>query len=106
MEKYLTAENLSENLSVDLNTIYRWARKGAIPGVKIGKYWRFRASDIEGSLAPKTNELDELLKKEDVSFKEWCQEQGIDYDNLDETGAMEIVNKAVHELRMEEHAKG
>ena len=50
MEELLTPEDLVKSLKVEMATLYRWARQGVIPGMKIGKYWRFRESDVEAAL--------------------------------------------------------
>ncbi len=43
---FLTAKDLQRLLQVDRSTIYRMAESGRIPGVKIGRQWRFPAERI------------------------------------------------------------
>jgi len=31
---------------IHTKTLQRYARKGLVPGVRVGKLWRFRASDL------------------------------------------------------------
>ena len=50
MEELLTPEDLTKTLKVERTTLYRWARQGVIPAIKVGKYWRFRESDVEAAL--------------------------------------------------------
>jgi excisionase family DNA binding protein len=37
MEKLLTAKEVAENFQLDLQAIYRFAREGALPHVRIGE---------------------------------------------------------------------
>ena len=41
-----SAEKVAETLGVELDTLYRYARKGKIPGLKVGKAWRFLDGDV------------------------------------------------------------
>jgi excisionase family DNA binding protein len=41
-----SAEDLATLLKVDLATLYRYARRGDLKGVKIGKFWRFTEEDV------------------------------------------------------------
>ena len=43
----LTVEELKSYLKIPKPTVYALAQSGRIPGVKIGKHWRFRRSDID-----------------------------------------------------------
>jgi excisionase family DNA binding protein len=48
MEKeVLTAEDLAHYLGFNRNWIYRQAEAGELPGVKLGKSWRFKRSVID-----------------------------------------------------------
>jgi len=46
-ERFLTAEEAAKVFKVDIETMYRWLRKGVLPGIKIGGVWRVRVEDIE-----------------------------------------------------------
>lgn len=48
----LTATEAAELLRVHRQTIARWAMDGTLPGVKVGRDWRFRRADIERLLTP------------------------------------------------------
>jgi excisionase family DNA binding protein len=37
-------------LQINEATAYNWAQSGKIPGIKIGRIWRFRRKDIEAWL--------------------------------------------------------
>ena len=48
----LTVDELSEYLQVPAKTIYQWRHKNCgPPGIRIGRYLRFRSSDVEQWLA-------------------------------------------------------
>jgi len=47
MEKLLTLRQVSEKLQISENTLYKLARKGGIPAIKVGNQWRFKVQDIE-----------------------------------------------------------
>lgn len=43
----LTAEEVAEYLKINKRTVYNLAEKGEIPGVKLGRQWRFKKRMIE-----------------------------------------------------------
>ena len=45
-DNLLTADQVAEYLKLDRETIYRKARRGEIPGIKIGKEWRFSTEGL------------------------------------------------------------
>jgi|GEM_PF-1852855 excisionase family DNA binding protein len=67
-----SAEKVAETLGVELDTLYRYARKGKIPGLKVGKAWRFLDGDVKEflqrqrysvkTLAPKATLLPDVPK--------------------------------------------
>ena len=46
-EPLLDSQQAAELMQVHPETVKRRARRGEIPGVKVGKIWRFRASGLE-----------------------------------------------------------
>ena len=46
----LTLQELSGQLKIAEKTLYGYAQKGIIPGIKIGSAWRFRRADIDAWL--------------------------------------------------------
>lgn len=46
-EEILTVKELAKYLKMDEHTVYRLARKGVLPAVKIGGEWRFRKDLID-----------------------------------------------------------
>jgi excisionase family DNA binding protein len=57
MAEFLTTRQLQELLRVDRTTIYRMAESGRLPGVKVGKQWRFARDQIEAWLEMQTGGL-------------------------------------------------
>ena len=46
-ERLIDAEEAAELLQVHPKTVKRLAAEGRIPGLRIGKLWRFRASSLD-----------------------------------------------------------
>jgi len=57
----LTLEEVAAYLRLTPQTLYRWAQERRIPGVKLGKEWRFRRSILD-------RWLDEQIVGGDPSF--------------------------------------
>ncbi len=51
MEKLYTPEGAAEALMVSPKTVREWLRTGKLGGVKVGRLWRVRESDLETFLA-------------------------------------------------------
>lgn len=51
MSGMLTSRDLQDLLQVDRSTIYRMAEAGSLPGVKVGRQWRFPADAVKTWLA-------------------------------------------------------
>ena len=47
MERLLAPKQIAEKLGVAVSTIYQWTHTEFIPHIKVGKFVRFRESDIE-----------------------------------------------------------
>jgi excisionase family DNA binding protein len=45
--KVFTPEEVAERLSVSTKTIKDWLRTGKLKGVKVGRLWRVRESELE-----------------------------------------------------------
>ncbi len=54
-EEILTLRELSAYLKIAEKTLYGYAQKGLLPGIKIGSAWRFRRVDIEQWLIDQRN---------------------------------------------------
>lgn len=46
----LGASDVQRMLGISPATYYRWLREGRLPGVQVGRRWRFRRSDVEALL--------------------------------------------------------
>jgi excisionase family DNA binding protein len=53
MNEFLTPEDVAGLLRLHLKTVYKLAKKGELPGSRIGRSWRFRRSDVEALVAHK-----------------------------------------------------
>ncbi len=49
-EKLLTPEDAAQALVVKPETLRGWLRTGKLKGVKVGRLWRVRESDLEAFL--------------------------------------------------------
>jgi excisionase family DNA binding protein len=47
MEKLLSPEEVAEILGVSPKMVRDWLRAGRIKGIKLGRIWRVRESDLE-----------------------------------------------------------
>ena len=47
MEPLLDSQEAAKLLGIRPKVLERWARKGELPALKIGKYWRYRMEDLE-----------------------------------------------------------
>lgn len=49
--QFLTSKQISKYLCIPLRTIQRLTKDGKLKGIKIGKQWRYKKSDIEGYIS-------------------------------------------------------
>ena len=47
-EKWLSVEEIASHLGVSKETIYRWIERRKIPSHRVGKLWKFQASEVDG----------------------------------------------------------
>ena len=50
----MTVEEVAKYLRAQQSTIYTWAKEGKLPGIKIGRFWRFQKEDINEWLEERT----------------------------------------------------
>ena len=48
---YLTVQGVAEHFGVNPTTVYHMARRGALPGFKVGNQWRFSKPMLESWVA-------------------------------------------------------
>lgn len=46
-ERWLSVDEIAEHLGISRESIYRWLEKGKIPAHRLGKLWKFKASEID-----------------------------------------------------------
>lgn len=46
-EPWLSVEEIARHLGISKETVYRWLEKGRIPARRIGKLWKFKASEVD-----------------------------------------------------------
>jgi excisionase family DNA binding protein len=49
-EALMDIKQVAAYLQINEATAYNWAQSGKLPGIKIGRIWRFRREDIEAWL--------------------------------------------------------
>jgi excisionase family DNA binding protein len=49
-EALMDIKQVAAYLQITEATAYNWAQNGRLPGIKIGRIWRFRREDIEAWL--------------------------------------------------------
>lgn len=50
MPEYVTAKDIAEFFNIAEATVYRLAKAGQIPGIRIGKLWRFDIEKVKKAL--------------------------------------------------------
>lgn len=68
-EEILTLQELAELLKLSERTIYNYAQRGIIPGIKIGAAWRFRKGDVDQWLEEQRRITDESTSKRGVKAR-------------------------------------
>lgn len=46
-ERWLSVEEIAGHLGISKETVYRWLEKKKIPAHRVGKLWKFRASEVD-----------------------------------------------------------
>lgn len=62
MKDILTPQEVAKYLNIHVRTIYRLAKKGGIPGGKVGGSWRFKKDVLDGLFLGKKNPSDRKKK--------------------------------------------
>lgn len=47
VEPWFSVEQIAVHLGVSKETIYRWLDRGSIPAHRMGKLWKFKASEVD-----------------------------------------------------------
>ena len=61
-ERWLSVEEIAEYLGISKDTVYAWINKKNMPAHRIGRFWKFKAKEIdqwvhEGGSADPTSKL-------------------------------------------------
>lgn len=46
-ERWLSVEEIADHLGIAAITVYRWLEKQKIPAHRVGRLWKFKASEID-----------------------------------------------------------
>ena len=46
-ERWLNVEEIAKHLGVAPVTVYRWLEKGSMPAHRVGKLWKFKATEVD-----------------------------------------------------------
>ncbi len=46
-ERWLSVEEIAAHLGVNRDTIYKWIDRKKMPGHKVGRLWKFLASEVD-----------------------------------------------------------
>lgn len=46
-ERWLSVEEIAVHLGVSKESIYRWLEKQKIPAHRVGRLWKFKASEVD-----------------------------------------------------------
>lgn len=47
VEPWLSVQEIAQHLTVSKETIYRWLDRKQIPAHRIGRLWRFKATEVD-----------------------------------------------------------
>jgi excisionase family DNA binding protein len=48
LESLMTSEAVGKVLGIHPKVVERMAKRGELPGLKVGRFWRYRASALDG----------------------------------------------------------
>jgi excisionase family DNA binding protein len=46
-QQYMTVEEVAKYLQLHTQTVSRMAQRGELPGVKVGRHWRFKKETLD-----------------------------------------------------------
>lgn len=47
IDRYITLKETAEYLNVSKETLYLWVKEKKIPAYKLGRFWKFKISEID-----------------------------------------------------------
>ena len=66
-ERWLSVEEIAAHLGISKETIYRWLEKEKIPAHRVGRLWKFKASEVDQWV--KDGEAEESAQKLSTRIK-------------------------------------
>lgn len=76
LEHLLDSEQAAALVKVHPKALQRYARNGLVAGLRVGKLWRFRASDLDGrSQDAKQTAIDSQLEQRYSILNHSCPQQ-------------------------------
>lgn len=49
-DRLLTPSEVAERLRVNREVVYKWLQSGKMKGIRVGRLWRIRSSDLDAFL--------------------------------------------------------
>lgn len=46
-DKWLSADEIAEYLGISKDTVYAWISNRKLPGHRIGRFWKFKRSEVD-----------------------------------------------------------
>lgn len=46
-ERWLSVEEIAAHLGISKETVYRWLDRGKVPAHRVGRLWKFKASEVD-----------------------------------------------------------
>ncbi len=46
-ERWLSVDEIAAHLGVNSDTIYKWITRKSMPAYKVGRFWKFLASEVD-----------------------------------------------------------
>jgi excisionase family DNA binding protein len=47
-QRWISVDDVADHLGVSKDTVYRWIDKRGLPASKVGRFWRFQLSEVDG----------------------------------------------------------
>ena len=110
-QEVMTIGELASYLAIAESTIYKKVQTRDIPFTKLGNALRFTKTSIDVWLARNTTQPDDslfaqfALLQNRYHFKLWLEGRGVDWHELTDEQVVELVKKAIADLR-EHHEDG
>lgn len=46
-EPWLSVDEIARHLGISKETVYRWLDRGKVPAHRVGKLWKFKATEVD-----------------------------------------------------------